>query len=165
VNNSIQKSDNNIYGNDIMIQQPVGSIDLTCSLGILLPYNRYINISTHTHADSVNGIDPNGKSLAGVTISIGIGGAIGAGVGYYRNGMKGAVVGFFAGAAEGIAVLYSLPFLLQLLPATSAKAFIATTASGTFAEFIEGLIYGTLLDDNGFQFDPLNGLQEGLWGN
>jgi RHS repeat-associated protein len=115
----------------------------------------------YAHNDPINGYDPTGESFAiSISISIGIGAGIGATVGYLRHGAEGALFGAIGGGLGGAAAFLTLPLLLQILPATSFGAFAATTGSVAIAASLEGLVYGTFVDDNGIQFDPLNGLWE-----
>jgi RHS repeat-associated protein len=117
----------------------------------------------YTHADPVNGIDPSGKmSVAAVCISIAIGTGIGGTVGNLRHGAEGALIGAIGGGLGGAAAPFVLHLLLQILPATSFYTSVATTGTGAIAASIEGFVYGTFVDDNGFQFNPLNGLLEGV---
>ncbi|MDR3196659.1 MAG: RHS repeat-associated core domain-containing protein [Planctomycetaceae bacterium] len=112
----------------------------------------------YTHADPVSNVDPSGKSLAGVCISIAIGAGFGAGIGGYFRGVKGAIVGAFAGASAGAFVFYTVPLLISAGYSTMATGII----TGTGAGFIDGFINGTLVDENGFQFSLWDGVVQGL---
>jgi RHS repeat-associated protein len=129
----------------------------------------------YCHADSVNGIDPTGRSLGAMVATgigmlgrtimtpAGMGAMFGAGYGYYQDGMQGALVGGIAGGLSGGMAALALPALAGAFGSSFAATFLAGGISGSIGTGLHGLIYGTFIDESKFTFDPYGGLKRGLF--